>query len=49
MHPPKPIRCFNANATVWSGVRATVDGRTGDVRRFRTGHERYQRGGRYLN
>jgi hypothetical protein len=30
----------------WSGVRATVDGqiRTGDVRRFRTGHERYQRG-----
>ena len=30
----------------WSGVRATVDGqiRTGDVRRFRTSHERYQRG-----
>src|SRR5260221_14401032 len=30
----------------WSGVRAAVDSqiRTGDVRRLRTSHERYQRG-----
>jgi hypothetical protein len=39
-------RLFQCKCHCWSGVRATVDGqiRTGDVRRFRTGHERYQRG-----
>ena len=39
-------RLFQCKCHRWSGVRATVDGqiRTGDVRRFRTSHERYQSG-----